>query len=72
MKTLEQLVKVKKVDKASIHYYPGKELSIYLDGNKLYSEDISRMMFEKLCEAKKKGNIEMMKDLVIGQGESYL
>lgn len=68
LKTLNQVTEELSSDtKVSIHYYPEKELTVYLGGDMLSSTDISKEMFVKLVEAKKVKNYELIKELILGQ-----
>lgn len=67
METLEELVYRKPVKKISIHYWPGRELAVHLDGKKLNSHNYSREMFEKLREARETGDVGEIYSLIYGQ-----
>lgn len=50
--------------KIIIHFYPGKELFVLIDGDAMYSKDYSQETFEKLKELKDKSDIIGIKKLL--------
>lgn len=68
MKTLEQLLVEKPVEKVGLFYYPEREFFCMIDREKYNSTDITREFFDKVYALYREKKYTEIRDLFIAQG----